>query len=125
VPVYLEGAAEAPPVLAPESSLVHAMLVLLTALKAFAAPNGVVRVYFEGTAEELVVRFEALRDPGDVHEGSGGAVLVRPTALAAALLQGAGLETSQQLGPEVARVVWVLQSLKVMRRRGREAAADG
>jgi len=125
VPVYLEGTAEAPPVLAPESSLVHAVLVLLTALKAYAAPNGVVRVHFDGTAEELMVRFEALRDPRDPHEGSGGAVLVRPTALAAGLLRGAGLEMEQQLGPEVTRVVWALPSLQVMRRRGREAAAAG
>ena len=118
VPVYLDGSADAPPVLAPESSLVHATLVLLTALKGYAAPNGVVRVRYSGTAEQLVVRFEAQRDPDDVHAGHGGAALVQPTALGAALLRVAGLETEQEIGGEVARVRWVLPSLREMRRRG-------
>ena len=125
VPVYLEGSAEAPPVLAPESSVLHAALVLLTALKAYAAPNGVVRVHFDGTAEQLVVRFEAQRDPSDAHAGGGSAALVQPTALAAALLRSARLETEQQIRPESARVMWVLPSLRAMRRQHREQTAAG
>ena len=120
VPVYLEGSSDAPPVLAPESSLVHATLVLLTALKGHAAPNGVVRIRYSGTSEQLVVQFEAQRDATDAPDGSGGAVLIPPTALAAALLSGAQLATEQELGPEMARVTWVLPSLKAMRRRERE-----
>ncbi len=121
VPVYLEGSAAAPPVLAPESSVLHAALVLLTALKAYAAPNGVVRVYFDGTPEQLLVRFEALRDPSDAHDGGGSVALVQPTSLAAALLRSARLETEQQIRPESARVMWVLPSLREMRRRQRAA----
>jgi len=124
IPVYLEGATTAPPVLAPESSLLHATLVMLTALKGYAAPSGVVRIRYAGTADQLVVRFEAQRDPDDRHAGGGGAGLVQPTALAAALLRGAQLETEQQLGPESARVTWLLPSLKETRRRQRGVAAS-
>lgn len=124
VSVYLEGSSDAPPVLAPESSLVHATLVLLTALKGHAAPNGVVRIRYSGTAEQLVVQFEAQRDAADAPDGAGGAVLIPPTALAAALLSGAQLATEQEIGPASARVTWVLPSLKAMRRRQREALAE-
>ena len=123
VPVYLDGSSDAPPVLAPESSLVHATLVLLTGLKGYAAPNGVVRIRYSGTAEQLVVQFEAQRDATDTPDGPGGAVLIPPTALAAALLSGAQLATEQEIGPAAARVTWVLPSLKVMRHRQREALA--
>lgn len=122
IPVYLEGANDAPPVLAPESSLLHATLVLLTALKGHAAPHGVVRVRYSGTAEQLQVRFEAQRDPADDVPLAGGASLVPPTALAAALLRGAHLETEQQIGPESARLTWMMPSLKEMRRRQRGVA---
>lgn len=124
VSVYLEGSSDAPPVLAPESSLVHATLVLLTALKGHAAPNGVVRIRYSGTAEQLVVQFEAQRDAADAPDGAGGAELIPPTALAAALLSGARLATEQEIGPASARVTWVLPSLKAMRRRQREALAE-
>ncbi len=123
VPVYLEGATDAPPVLAPESSLLHATLVLLSALKAFVAPNGVVRVRYAGTAEQLTVTFEAQRDPSDESEGIAGVAMVRPTALAAALLGSAHLETEQRIRHDSARVTWTLPSLKEMRRRQRGAVA--
>ncbi len=125
VPVYLDGASDAPPVLAPESSLLHATLVLLTALKGYAAPNGVVRIRYSGTATELVVQFEAQRDVAEAHDGVADSALVAPTSLAAALLSGSQLETEQEIGPEVARVMWVLPSLKAMRRLQRGVAAAG
>jgi hypothetical protein len=124
IPVYLEGASDAPPILAPESTLLHATLVLLTALKLHAQPNGVVRIRYWGSAEQLVVQFEALRDPGDVpEEGAGGAALVQPTTLAAALLRSTGLETEQRIGRDAVQVVWRVPSLREMRRRLRGAGA--
>ena len=123
VPAYLEGSADTPPVLAPESSLLHAALVTLTALKGFAAPNGVVRIICTGTPDQAEVQFQAQRDPGDTHEIVASAALVRPTSLAAALLAGSLLEIEQKITPDVASMTWVLPSLKVMRRRSREAAA--
>jgi hypothetical protein len=122
IPVYLEGASDAPPVLAPESSLLHATLVMLTALKGYAAPSGVVRIRYAGTADQLVVQFDAQRSATDAPpEGPGGTQLISPTALGAALLSGALLETEQEIGPDGARVVWIMPSLKEMRRRHREA----
>lgn len=123
IPVYLEGSSDAPPVLAPESSLVHATLVLLTALKGYAAPNGVVRVRYSGTAEQLVVQFEAQRDGTGADDAPGASALVPPTALAAALLSGACLETEQWIGPESARVIWMMPSLRAMRQRMRGVVA--
>lgn len=123
IPVYLEGATEAPPVLAAEPALLHSALVLFTALKAHAAPHGVVRVRYAGTADQLTVTFEAQRDPGDSHDTSDGTALVRATSLASALLSGPRLETEQHLGPDTATVIWTLPSLRAMRRRQRELAA--
>ena len=123
LPVYLEVTSSAPPVLAPESSLVHAALVLLTALKAYAAPNGVVRIGCDGTPDEVVVTFQAQRDPADPHQPSSGAALVQATALAAALLSAALIEIEQQIGLDSATVIWQLPSLRAMRKRLREEAA--
>lgn len=121
VPAYLEGSADTPPVLAPESLLLHAALVTLTALKSFAAPNGVVRITCTGTPEKAEALFQAMRDPGDTHEPLSAAALVRPTSLAAALLGNGLLEIEQRIAPDMATVIWVLPSLKEMRRRNRES----
>ena len=123
VPTYLEGSAETPPVLAPESSLLHAALVTLTALKAFAAPGGVVRVTDSGTPDRAEIVFTALRDPSDTHASAGGQSLVKPTALAAALLGGALLEMEQRITPDSVILRWSFPSLRAMRRRLREAVA--
>ncbi|MBC7844512.1 MAG: hypothetical protein H7099_19540 [Gemmatimonadaceae bacterium] len=123
VPAYLEGSADTPPVLALESSLLHAALVTLTALKTFAAPHGVVRITCTGTPDQASVLFQAMRDPGDAHEPVSGETLVKPTSLAAALLGSGLLEIEQRIGPDVATMVWLMPSLKVMRRRSREASA--
>ena len=125
IPVYLEGTAEAPPVLAPEPAMVHAILVTLTALKRFVAPGGVVRIRYAGTSEWAEISFSALRDPsGDVRDEEATLGLVRPTALATALLAGALLETEQRIGGDAAVIVWVMPSLRAMRRRGRAVAVD-
>ena len=123
VPTYLEGSAETPPVLAPESSLLHATLVTLTALKGFAAPGGVVRVTDTGTPDRADVVFAALRDPSDTHESPGGHALVKPTALASALLGSALLEMEQQITPDSVILRWSFPSLKATRRLSREAVA--
>lgn len=125
VPVYLEGTASAPPVLVPESSLVHAALVLLTALKTYASPGGVVRIGYDGTPEAVVITFQSHRDPADEHETTNGAALIQATSLAAALLSDAQLEIEQEIGPDTATVTWQLPSLKSMRKRLREQAAVG
>jgi hypothetical protein len=122
VPVYLEGSSETPPVLAPESSMLHALLVTLTALKAFAAPDGVVRVTYAGTADVAELRLIALRDPSDDGATPWTTDLVRPTALAAALLSGAQLRIDQSIGASAATVVWTLPSLRAMRRMAKAAA---
>lgn len=124
IPVYLEGSADAAPVLVPESSMIHAVLVTLSALKAFVAPGGVVRVSYGGTDERAEVAFVAERDPSDVHVGSSAAALMPPTALAVALLGGAGLETEQRIGPESARATWELPSLRETRRRQRAGMSE-
>lgn len=125
VPVYLEGTTDAPPVLAPESSMLHALLVTLTALKAYAAPGGVVRVTYAGTPELAEVAFVAHRDP----EGEAGrplsASLVQPTSLASSLLAGAHLSIEQSFADDVMTLRWSLPSLKAMRRMARAAAAFG
>ncbi|MES3034878.1 MAG: hypothetical protein V4813_12840 [Gemmatimonadota bacterium] len=123
VPVYLEGTASAPPVLAPESSLVHATLVLLTALKAHASPGGVVRIGCDGSPDAVVITFQSQRDPADVDQSAPGAALVQAVSLAAALLSSAQIEIEQEIGPESAIVTWRLPSLKAMRKRLREQAA--
>ena len=124
IPVYLEGTAEAPPVLVPESSMLHAVLVTLTALKTFVAPGGVVRIRYAGTSERAEIVFTALREPGGVgREPQAALGLVRPTALATALLSGALLETEQRIGAEVAVISWGMPSLREMRRRAREGCA--
>ena len=123
IPVYLDGSSDTPPVLAPESSLLHASLVTLSALKSFAAPGGVVRVSDSGTADRADIVFTAQRDPTDRHETVGGQALVTPTALAAALLNSALLEMEQRITPDTVVLRWTFPSLKVMRRRAREAAA--
>ncbi len=123
IPVYLEGAQDAPPVLVPESALMHAMLVTLTALKGFVAPGGVIRVRSSGTSDQAELTFLAEResDAGRVPTASGG--VIPPMALAAALLGSAALEIEQEIGPESVTVTWWLPSLKEMRRRSRMAAA--
>jgi hypothetical protein len=121
VPAYLEGTVETPPVLAPESALLHAMMVTLTSLKAFAAPGGVVRITCSGTADQARVLFVAMRDPSDTQERMSAQSLVQPNALAAALLGNALLEITQRVTPDTASMTWTLPSLKAMRRRVREA----
>lgn len=125
LPVYLEGALDAPPVLVPESSLVHATLVALTALKGFAAPGGVVRVTCSGTAEQAELCFLAERDSTAEHSAGTAIALIAPMALATALLGGSGLEIAQEIRPDSATVTWTLPSLKTMRRRSREALTIG
>lgn len=125
VPVYLEGTAEAPPVLAPESSMLHALLVTLTGLKAYASPGGLVRVTYAGTADLAEVVFVAQRDP-EAHEGPPmSAQLVQPTSLASSLLAGAQLSITQAFGEDAMTLTWTLPSLKAMRRMARAAAAFG
>ncbi len=123
VSAYLEGSVDTPPVLAPESALLHATLVTLTSLKSFVAPGGVVRINCTGTPAQATVVFLAMRDPSDVHETVSAQALVKPTALTAALLGNALLEIEQRIAPDTATVTWTLPSLKAMRRRSREAAA--
>ena len=123
VPTYLEGSSETPPVLAPESALLHATLVTLTALKTFAAPGGLVRVTDNGTADSATVVFNALRDPSDVHEPAASERLVKPMVLAAALLGSALVEMDQRITPDTVTLRWSFPSLKAMRRRTRESAA--
>ncbi len=124
VPVYLEGTAATPPVLAPESSLVHATLVLLTALKAHASPGGVVRIGCDGTPDAVVITFQSQRDPADVNAVTNGAAMIQATSLAAALLSAAQLQMEQEIGPESATVTWQLPSLKSMRKQLRAQAAS-
>lgn len=120
IPVYLEGTVDAPPVLAPEPSMLHAVLVTLTALKAFVAPGGVVRIRYAGTSDRAEIVFTALRDPGiDGRDPLAAMGLVRPTSLATALLSVAQLETEQQIGPDVAVISWAMPSLREMRRQQR------
>jgi hypothetical protein len=123
IPAYLEGTAETPPVLAPESALMHATLVTLTALKAFAAPGGIVRITCSGNADQADVTFVAQRDPTDAQDDFAQRALIKPTSLAAALLSGAMLEIEQQIGHDSVTVTWSLPSLKAMRRRARALAA--
>ena len=125
VPVYLEATASAPPVLAPESSLIHALLVLLSALKTHASPGGVVRIGCDGTPEAVVITFQSQRDPADAHEPSNGGALIQAAALASALLAATRLEIEQEIGPDSATVTWQLPSLKAMRKRLREQVAAG
>ena len=119
VSCFLEGSSDAPPVLAPESALLHATLVQLTALKGFAAPGGVVRVTFDGTPEQATVSFVADRDPDQAGAMLTAVELVRPTALASALLRSARLEITQRIGPTTAEVTWQVPSLRAMRRMAR------
>jgi hypothetical protein len=119
VPCYLEGQLDTPPVLAAESALIHATLVLLTALKGFAAPNGVVRIAYSGTADEAKITFLAQRDPSDDSDALHAQGVIRPSSLAAALLASARVQIEQSLSPDVATVVWTLPSLKAMRRLAR------
>ena len=123
IPVYLEGSVDAPPVLASESALIHATLVALTGLKQFAAPGGVVRVTYAGTAETATIQFVSQRDPMDDHEGADRVGVIRPTSLASALLHGAQVEIEQELTDDAVTMTWTLPSLRAMRRRAREAAA--
>ncbi|MDZ7630571.1 MAG: hypothetical protein U5K74_04220 [Gemmatimonadaceae bacterium] len=125
VPVYLEGAMDAPPVLVPESALMHATLVTLTALKGFAAPGGAVRISATGTADQAVISFLAQRDPADAHDAARSQALIAPSSLAVALIGDGLVEIEQTLGPEAATIHWTLPSLKAMRRKAREAAAIG
>jgi hypothetical protein len=119
IPTYLDGSRETPPVLAPESSLLHATLVTLTALKRFVAPGGVVRVEYAGSPDRAQVSFVAHRDPADSHDPAAAVSLIQPMTLAASLLSGAALEIEQELTPEAATIVWTMPSLRVMRKRGR------
>ncbi len=123
IPAYLEGSAETPPVLAPESALMHAALVTLTALKVFASPGGIVRITCSGNSDQAEVTFVAQRDPTDAPDAFAQRALIKPTALTAALLSSALLEIEQQIGHDAVTVIWTLPSLKAMRRRTREMAA--
>jgi hypothetical protein len=123
IPAYLETSSETPPVLAPESALMHAALVTLTALKAFASPGGIVRITCSGHADQAEVTFVAQRDPTDAQDDVMSRALIKPTALTAALLSSAQLEIEQQIGPDAVTLIWTLPSLKAMRRRTRELAA--
>jgi hypothetical protein len=122
IPVYLESTQDTPPVFAPESALLHATLVTLTAMKAYVAPGGIVRVTSTGTQDQAEVTFLALRDPSDAHDDWTTRALVSPAALASALLGSTLIEIETQIGPDSATVIWTLPSLKAMRRRSREAA---
>ena len=123
IPVYLEGSSDAPPVLAPESAMTHATLVTLTALKGYAAPGGVVRIECAGTAERAEIQFTSQRSPDDPPMIAGAQQLVRPTALAAALLHDARIEIEQRIGLQSVTIRWALPSLRAMRRLQREAPA--
>lgn len=123
VPVYLDGVAEAPPVLAPESALMHAALVTLTALKRYVAPGGLVRVHVAGSPDVAEVRFVAQRDPSDDHSDTDADLLIRPASLATALLGNGLLEIDQRISADVAELQWSMPSLRAMRRRAREATA--
>jgi hypothetical protein len=123
IATYLEGSSDTPPVLAPESSLQHAVLVTLTALKRFVAPSGVVRITYSGTPEVAEIVFQALRDPSDVADPESVQALVKPTALAAALLGTSMLSIDQRITPDSATLTWSFPSLKAMRRRSRELTA--
>jgi hypothetical protein len=123
IPAYLEGAQDAPPVLVPESALLHATLVTLTALKGFAAPGGLVRVTCTGSADRAELSFRAEREPGDAPSSATAMAVISPMALAAALLGSSALEIEQVLTPSSATIVWILPSLKATRRMAREAAA--
>jgi hypothetical protein len=119
VPCYLEGDADTPPVLVAESCVIHASLVMLTAMKQFAAPGGLVRVTYTGTADEVTITFVAHRDPSDGGDALTAQALVAPTSLAAALLSSAHLQIEQTIAIESASVVWMLPSLRAMRRIAR------
>jgi len=124
IPVYLEGTAEAPPVLVPESPMLHAVLVTLTALKKFVAPGGVVRIRYGGTSERSEIVFSALREPGSEERDPQAALgLVRSTSLATALLTAMLLETEQRISADAAVISWGMPSLREMRRLQREASA--
>lgn len=123
IPAYLEGSSDTPPVLAPESSLMHATLVTLTALKGYAAPGGVVRIRDSGTTEQADIVFMAQRDPSAAHDTDGRRALLKPAALTASLLGGAQLEIEQRITPDYAKVRWSFPSLKAMRRQMREAVS--
>jgi hypothetical protein len=116
---FVEGTPETPPVLAPESAMMHALLVTLTALKRYAAPGGLVRLRYSGTPERADVHLLAQRVPGETHDPLDAQALVPPMALSAALLGGALLEIEQRIGPREAAVVWTMPSLRAMRRKAR------
>jgi hypothetical protein len=122
VPVYLEGATDAPPVMAPESALVHATLVTLTSLKGFVAPGGVVRVTFSGSEDLAEVRFLAQRDPDDAPVPARAEALIGPTALVSALLGQSLLQIEQEIGEDSSSQTWTLPSLRATRRRERMGA---
>jgi hypothetical protein len=124
IAVYLEGSADAPPILAPESSFIHAVLVTLTQLKAFVAPGGVLRITYTGTADEARLNFFAERDPSDPLDATPE-VLTQPSGLTAALLGGAQVEIVQRLSLMSASQTWRLPSLRAMRRRARAEAVAG
>jgi hypothetical protein len=123
IPTYLEGSTETPPILVPETSLLHATLVTLTALKTFAAPGGLVRITDSGTPDRADIVFAALRDPADGPRESGtGRALIKPTALAVSLLGSTLIDVEQRITPDSATVRWSFPSLKATRRRLREMA---
>jgi hypothetical protein len=116
---FLDGSADAPPILVPESAVLHSVLVTLTALKRYASPGGVVLVHYSGTPDEAQVTMTARRDPSDARDPVDSQALIPPMSLAAALLGGSLLEIEQRIGPAEATVTWVLPSLRVMRRRAK------
>lgn len=122
IPVYLEGTVDAPPVLAQEPAFVHALLVMLTAMKEFASPGGLVRISYAGTPELAEITIRAERDPTEERVASTAAAVVKPTGLASALLGAAFLEIEQQISADQASVTWTLPSLRAMRRRSRATA---
>ena len=122
IPVYLEGTVDAPPVLAPESALVHALLVILTAMKGFASLGGVVRISFAGTPDLAEITIRAERDPTEERVAAAVAALVNPTGLASALLGTALLTIEQHISANETSVSLTLPSLRAMRRRSRPVA---
>ena len=126
VSCFVGGAAETPPVLVPESALVHAVLVTLTGLKHFAGATGVVRVRHQpgpaGDGSDVAIHWIAERElAGARHaEPVPPDTLVRPAVIAGALLGPSAPRVTTRLALARAEVTWVLPSLRAMRRRERE-----
>lgn len=127
VSCYVTGGSDTPPVLAPESAMVHAVLVTLTGLKRFAGSTGVVRLRHApgpaGDGSDVAIRWTAERELATARQSEPvpADVLVRPAVVAGALLGPSAPRVTQRLSPVRAEVTWVLPSLREMRRRERAA----